>query len=497
MNTNELDSALVQAEVRVLEIQSKLHRWAGDDRHRRFDDLFNLVADPAFLLLAWDRVRGNRGARTAGVDGETASSIVDGVGVEEFLGGLRSALRDRSFRPLPVRERMIPKTDGKLRRLGIAAICDRVVQASLKLVLEPIFEADFQPCSYGFRPGRRAHDAVAEVWYLASNPRSYEWIVEGDIKACFDEISHPKLLDRVRDRIGDKRVMDLVKAFLKSGILGEDKVLRKTTAGTPQGSILSPLLSNVALSVLDEFIAGLPGGPRSTGVERAKRRRHGLPNYRLVRYADDWCLVIKGTKADAEVLREEISVVLATMGLRLSEAKTLITHIDDGLDFLGWRIQRHRKRGTARSYVYTYPAKKSLRAVMAKVKTLCQQVGVHQPLDELLRRLNPALRGWCAFFRPGSSSVTFSYLSHRVWQTVWRWLRRKHRRSTWKELRRDYCRGGWWPTGQDRELFDPEKVGTTRYRYRGSKIPSPWPPSGPPVADDTASTARLVESPVH
>lgn len=137
MNTDELDAALVLAEVRVLGIQSKLHRWADDDRHRRFDDLFNLVADPAFLLLAWDRMRGNRGARTAGVDGETASSIVDGVGVEEFLGGLRSALRDRSFRPLPVRERVIPKTDGKLRRLGIAAMCDRVVQASLKLVLEP------------------------------------------------------------------------------------------------------------------------------------------------------------------------------------------------------------------------------------------------------------------------------------------------------------------------------------------------------------------------
>ena len=497
MNTDDWSSALVQAEVRVLEIQTKLHRWARDDRHRRFDDLFNLVADPAFLLVAWDRVRGNKGARTAGVDGETVSSIEAGVGVEDFLGGLRSALRDRSFRPLPVRERMIPKAGGKLRRLGIAAICDRVVQASLKLVLEPIFEADFLPCSYGFRPGRRAHDAVAEVWYLSSKPRSYEWIVEGDIKACFDEISHPELMDRVRGRIGDKRVLDLVKAFLKSGILGEDKALRKTTAGTPQGSILSPLLSNVALSVLDEFIAGSPGGPSATKVERAKRLRHHLPNYRLVRYADDWCLVIKGTTADAEALREEIAGVLSTMGLRLSEEKTLITHIDEGLDFLGWHLQRHRKQGAALSYVYTYPAKKSLRAVMAKVKTLCRQIGVNQPLDELLRRLNPAVRGWCAYFRPGSSSVTFSYLSQYLWHTVWRWLRRKHRRSTWKELRRDYCRGGWWPSGQDLELFDPEKVGTTRYRYRGSIIPTPWPISGPLVGDAHPVRAGLVESPVH
>jgi RNA-directed DNA polymerase len=196
---------------------------------------------------------GARGAKTAGLDGATASLIVEQVGVEEFLDELRGSLKDRSFRPLPVRERMIPMAGGKVRRLGIATITDRVVQASLKLVLEPIFEADFHPCSYGFRPGRRAHDAVAEVWYLTSKPRSYEWIVEGDIKACFDEISHSALMDRMRRRVADRRVLDLVKAFLKSGVLGEDKELRKTTAGTPQGSILSPLLSNVALSVLDDF----------------------------------------------------------------------------------------------------------------------------------------------------------------------------------------------------------------------------------------------------
>ena len=191
MNTDELELALLEAERKVLKIQTKLHRWARDDPHRRFDDLFNLVADPAFLLVAWDRVRGNKGARTAGVDGRTAASIVQMTGVEEFLDALRDSLKDRSFRPLPVRERMIPKASGKLRRLGIATITDRVVQASLKLVLEPIFEADFLPCSYGFRPNRRAHDAVAEVRHFTSH--SYEWIVEGDIKACFDEISHSAL----------------------------------------------------------------------------------------------------------------------------------------------------------------------------------------------------------------------------------------------------------------------------------------------------------------
>jgi RNA-directed DNA polymerase len=188
VNTGELGSALMRAEIRVLKIQAKLHRWAGDDPHRRFDDLFNLVADPGFLLVAWDRVRHNKGARTAGVDGETARYIEAERGVEGFLAELREDLKARAFRPLPVRRRAIPKAGGKVRYLGIATITDRVVQASLKLVLEPVFEADFLPCSYGFRPNRRAHDAVAEVHHFAS--RSYEWIVEGDIKACLDASSH-------------------------------------------------------------------------------------------------------------------------------------------------------------------------------------------------------------------------------------------------------------------------------------------------------------------
>jgi RNA-directed DNA polymerase len=473
VNTDELDSALFGAERKVLKVQGKLHCWARDDPHRRFDDLFNLVADPAFLLVAWDRVRGNKGARTAGVDGRTARSIESGQGVEVFLGELRSQIKDRSFRPLPVRERMIPKPGGKLRRLGIATIADRVVQASLKLVLEPIFEADFHPCSYGFRPNRRAHDAVAEVRYLASH--SYEWIVEGDITACFDEISHPALMTRVRARIGDRRVLALVKAFLKAGIFGEDRMLRDNSAGTPQGSILSPLLSNVALTALDGHIAHGPGGPAASQTERAKRRRHRLPNYRLVRYADDWCLMVAGTKDDAEALREEIADVLSTMGLRLSPDKTLITHIDEGLDFLGWRIQRHRKRGSNRHYVYTYPSGKAVKAITGKVRAMCRNMDTSQPLDALLRRLNPALKGWCAYFRPGVSSRTFAYLSYYTWRQVGKWLRRKHRRSTWKELRRRYCDVGWWPASEERPLFNPATVATTRYRYRGTAIPTPWP----------------------
>ena len=332
MNTDAPWPTPAEARERVLKIQTKLHRWATDDHHRRFDDLYNLVYDPAVLVYAWTRVRSNRGARTAGVDGETAHYIAAVRGEQAFLSELRDDLKARRFQPVPVRERMIPKASGKLRRLGIATVRDRVAQAALKTVLEPIFEATFSPCSYGFRPRRQAHDAIAETHFLAS--RSYEWIVEGDIKACFDEISHSAVLGRMRDRIADRRVMDLVKAFLKAGILSEDGELRDSDTGAPQGGIVSPLISNIALSILDEHFAAAWEAMGDSHA-RAQRRHKGLATYRLIRYADDWLLLVAGDRADAERLRAEAAEVLLPMGLRLSEEKTKIVHIDQGFDFLG------------------------------------------------------------------------------------------------------------------------------------------------------------------
>ncbi len=469
MNTDERELALYRAERRVREIQTKLHRWATDDPDQQFHDLFNLVCDPAFLLVAWQRVRGNRGARAAGVDGDTAFTIEHRRGVDAFLAEIRDELKARQFRPLPVRERMIPKANGKHRRLGIATVRDRVVQAALKLVLEPIFEADFLPCSYGFRPNRRAHDAIAEIRTFAGPPHRYEWAVEGDIAACFDEISHPALLDRIRRRISDKRVLALIKAFLKAGIFNQETGLRDSPVGAPQGGILSPLLANIALSVLDEHFTG------RIRDQQALPRRHqrGLPWFRLIRYADDWILLVRGDRAHAEALREEAAAVLAPMGLRLSTEKTKITHIDEGLDFLGWRIQRHRKRGTDKSFVYTYASKKAVRAVTGKVRTL-SRLNKNLPLEVLLHTLNPVLRGWCTYFQPGVSSATFRFLRAFAWRRVIGWLRRKHLRMNWKRLRQRYCHGGWWPSDGNVALFDPGRMRTTRYRYRGAAIPTPW-----------------------
>ena len=234
MKTSAPWPTLEEARQRVLRIQTKLHRWAENESSTRFDDLFNLVCDPAFLLVAWNRVKANKGARSSGVDGQTAHSIASERGEESFLAELRDQLKARSFRPLPVRERMIAKRGSptKRRRLGIPTVRDRVVQAALKLVLEPIFEADFQPCSYGFRPKRRAQDAIAEIHFLTSS--CYAWVLEGDIAACFDEIEHTALLERVRRRIGDKRVLALVKAFCKAGILTEAGQQKDTVTGTPK-----------------------------------------------------------------------------------------------------------------------------------------------------------------------------------------------------------------------------------------------------------------------
>src|SRR5712692_2707466 len=231
----------VLASVAVRSMQSKLHRWAGEDPSRRFGDLFNLVYDPAFLVAAWERVSANKGAKTAGIDKVTAAWVETVIGVGAFLGQIRDSLKSGRFRPVEVRQVMIPKGNtGKFRKLGIPTIADRVVQASLKSVLEPIFEADFQPCSYGFRPIRRPHDAIAEIHHLASAPRNYHWVLECDIRACFDEISHTALVDRLRARIKDKRICALVKAFLKSGVLTELGDREDTLTGTPQGGIITP-----------------------------------------------------------------------------------------------------------------------------------------------------------------------------------------------------------------------------------------------------------------
>ncbi len=476
MNTGDSWSAEVVDTMwawhRVLAMQTKLHRWATADPGRRFDDVFNLVYDPAFLLAAWDRVRGNKGGRTAGVDG-VVPRYVPADDVTEMLAELRQQVKTGQFAPLPVRERRIPKANGKTRSLGIPTMTDRIIQASLKLVLEPIFEADFEPNSYGFRPRRRAQDAIAEIHYFTTGNRSYEWVFEGDIKACFDEIDHTALMARVRYRIVDKRVLALIRSFLKSGVLTEDGLNRGTRTGTPQGGILSPLLANIALSVLDEhFTAKWEAlGPYWT---RAKHLRAGGAVTKLIRYADDFVVLVRGPRAQAEALFGEVATVLAPMGLRLSEEKTHLTHIDDGFDFLGWRIQRRtwQGRGGTKRTVYTYPSKRSLASIKEKIRVLTRR-NAHRTLADLLRRLNPAIRGWCTYFQHGVSKRTFSYVDHFAFWRIVGWLKKRHPKLNVHTVIRCYL-PAWHIAADGIEFFRAPTVPVTRYRYRGTRIPNPW-----------------------
>jgi RNA-directed DNA polymerase len=462
-------------------MQTKLHRWAGEDPSRRFGDLFNLVYDPAFLVCAWERVSTNKGARTAGIDGVTAAQVEAQIGVEVYLSQIRDLLKSGQFQPVEVRQVMIPKgKTGKFRKLGIPTIADRVVQASVKLVLEPIFEADFKPCSYGFRPNRRAHDAIAEIHHSTSGRNSYLWIFEADIKACFDEISHTALMDRLRKRIKDKRTCALVKAFLKSGILTELRDREETFTGTPQGGILSPLLANIALSALDDHFDRQWHQEMGTPGQRSKRKRHGEASWRLVRYCDDFVLLVAGDRRHAEALREQVTAVLDPLGLRLAPEKTRVVHIDEGFTFLGFDIRRMRKPGTSKHHVYTKPSKKAIQAIKDKVKTATHRSTRHMDLDELITSLNQALTGWANHFRHGASKAVFATVDYHAWSRLMRWTRAKYAGKTglgMSQMRRRFCDQGWRFAHNGVVFTGASSVAVSRYRYRGNTIATPWTPT--------------------
>jgi RNA-directed DNA polymerase len=401
---------------------------------------------------------------------------VSRVGVEVFLGNIRDWLRSGEFEPVEVRRVSIPKASGKLRKLGIPTVADRVVQASLKAVLEPIFEADFKPCSYGFRPNRRAQDAIAEIHFLASH--SHEWVLEADIQACFDLIGHTPLLARVRHRIKDKQILGLVKAFLKSGVMTTSGNREETLTGTPQGGILSPLLANIALSLLDDHFDRQRREQMGTDQQRAKRKRNGLGNWKLVRYADDFVVMVSGQARHAEALREEVAGVLAPMGLRLSPEKTRVVHIDEGFDFLGFHIRRRRKRGTQKHCVYTTPSKKAVQAAKDKVRYKTRRSTLHLSLAGLITSLNQTLRGWATYFRHGVSARVFHQLDNHAWWRIVGWIRAKYKgksRISQKQLRRRFCDQGWRLAHEGAAFTGASSVAVTRYRYRGSAIASPDP----------------------
>lgn len=476
----------------VLSWQKKLHRWSVEDRNRTYPGLFNLIHDPRTLQIAWQHLRTNRGSRTAGVDGETRHYVETRLGTGRFLRTLREELKTGTYRPQPVREKGIPKKSGKVRSLGIPTLRDRVVQQALRMVLEPIFEAGFYPSSYGYRPRRRAQDAVGEIYHFAMPHSGYKWIVEGDIRGCFDNIDHSLLLREIRRRITDRKILRLVTFILKAGVMTELGSYRKTIMGTPQGGVISPLLANVYLSILDRhFEARWQAMSRYPG-SRQHLRRKGMATYRLVRFADDFVLLVKGTKEQAEILKQETAQFLRKeLHMELSLEKSHVTHIREGFNFLGHRIILRQNLARNRDVLLTLPSKPSLQAVKNRIKDLTSRGTTSQSLEQILAQLNPVLRGWSYYFRFDAAKRTLAYLDFYAWQRTLLWMRKKHPKRGVRELRRKYFPNWEFKAGRQ-TLFRPSKVPVERYLYRGARIPNPWS-NGKSTASQTGwdETRRL------
>lgn len=445
-------------------VQRKLFQQSQKQPDYVFDKLWGLITDPHNLRIAFARVAANRGRRTAGIDGQTVRNVIDSVGRTAFLAKLREDLRSGEYLPSPTRRVLIPKSGqpGKHRPLGIPTVRDRTVQAAVKSILEPIFEADFAPTSYGFRPGKSVHGALEHLRMLLRPKPTlteeqrrlpYPVVIEGDIKGCFDHINHHALMERVRRRVSDPKVNRLLVAFLKAGALSEQGFLR-TDDGTPQGGILSPLLANIALSAIEERYARWvwPRHPmktvtdpaeltRQAHLHRRQDRAHHKPIFVPIRYADDFLILVHvapGPEAmqRALVVAEQEKTDLAAflkeqLGLELSEPKTLVTPVTGPIRFLGHcvRVRPHPDHGRMCS-TSLIPRERSQR-LRERIKALFRSDTTSQSLKERLDLLNPILRGWGHFYRHAwGAKRVFRSLDNYCWHTILRWLRKKHSRIT-------------------------------------------------------------------
>lgn len=383
--------------VRVRELQHKLWTAAKQSPGRRFHALFDRVHRGDVLWEAWERVRKNRGA--AGVDKVTLA-VVEEYGVDRLLGELARDLREGKYRPALVRRVEIPKSDGRKRPLGIPTIRDRVCQQAAKLVLEPIFEADFLPCSFGFRPKRSATDALEQV--RKSFPRGQQFVFEADIRDFFGQIDHEQLMGLVGQRVSDRRVLKLLRSWLRVGVLDQG-VVSETVAGTPQGGVISPLLANIFLHAFDR-----------AWVEQGTGE--------VVRYADDF-VVLCSTRSQAEDAHRRAKALLGSLGLELHPEKTRVVDLREGaegFDFLGCHLHARmsgrmwEQYGKVRYYLHRWPSQRAMKNARARVKALTGRNRVGRDLHDTLAELSRFLRGWGGYFRTGNAAIKFRQLDSYV-----------------------------------------------------------------------------------